>query len=90
MQDNATQTVVRGLVKNGQLAFVGGGWSQHDEACPHYVTMIDQVSWLPSLHAIGVGQLLGNRSCAKMLQNTRLQCLRLLHIFAPESSDLRR
>lgn len=49
MQDNATQAMVRQLIDNGQLSFVGGGWSQHDEACPHYVTMIDQV-WMSALH----------------------------------------
>ena len=32
---------VRGLVKSGQLQFINGGWSMHDEACTHYVSMIE-------------------------------------------------
>ena len=31
---------VRALVKNGQLQFVGGGWSQEDEACTNYEGII--------------------------------------------------
>eukprot|EP01063_Lacrimia_lanifica_P011272 TRINITY_DN1808_c0_g1_i8.p1 TRINITY_DN1808_c0_g1~~TRINITY_DN1808_c0_g1_i8.p1 ORF type:complete len:1110 (+),score=493.11 TRINITY_DN1808_c0_g1_i8:91-3420(+) len=36
--------VIRGLVKNGQLEFVNGGWCMHDEASPYYVEMIDQTT----------------------------------------------
>jgi len=31
---------VKTLVKNGQLEFINGGWSMHDEACPIYEDMI--------------------------------------------------
>eukprot|EP00347_Sterkiella_histriomuscorum_P000869 403374211 len=36
---------VKILVKNGQLEFVNGGWSMHDEACPHYEDMIENMLW---------------------------------------------
>jgi hypothetical protein len=35
---------VRGLVRNGQLQFVNGGWCMHDEATTHYVDMVDQTT----------------------------------------------
>lgn len=43
-QDEATQTLVKRLVKDGQLQFVNGGWCMHDEATPHYIDMIDQTT----------------------------------------------
>jgi len=43
-QDSDMQTTVKGLVANGQLAFVNGGWCMHDEAASHYVAMIDQTT----------------------------------------------
>jgi len=36
---------VRGLVKSGQLQFINGGWSMHDEACTHYVSMIENTAF---------------------------------------------
>ena len=36
---------VRGLVKNKQLEFVNAGWSMHDEACPIYEDMIDNMMY---------------------------------------------
>jgi len=35
---------VRKLVANGQLTFANGGWTQHDEANPSYVSMVDQTT----------------------------------------------
>ena len=34
---------VRGLVKNGQLELINGGWAMHDEACPTYEDMINNM-----------------------------------------------
>jgi hypothetical protein len=31
-------------VASGQLSFVLNGWAQHDEACPHFITMLDQTT----------------------------------------------
>lgn len=36
---------MRGLVKSGQLQFINGGWSMHDEACTHYVSMIENTAF---------------------------------------------
>ena len=34
---------MRGLVRNGQLEIINAGWSMHDEACPIYEDMIDNM-----------------------------------------------
>ena len=34
---------VKKLVKNGQLEILSGGWSMHDEACPTFEDMIDNM-----------------------------------------------
>jgi len=34
---------VKGFVKNGQLELINGGWSMHDEACPTYDDMINNM-----------------------------------------------
>ena len=42
-QDETMKAKVRGLVKEGRLEFVNAGWSMHDEACPHYEDMINNM-----------------------------------------------
>ena len=34
---------VKKLVKNGQLEMLSGGWSMHDEACPTFEDLIDNM-----------------------------------------------
>ena len=43
-QSEDTRRTVRGLVRDGRLDFVNGGWVQNDEAASHYVGMIDQTT----------------------------------------------
>ena len=43
-QGEAVRATTRRLVDNHQLEFVNGGWTQHDEANPYYVDMIDQTT----------------------------------------------
>ena len=43
-QDNATKADVKTLVSQNRLQFVNGGWCMHDEANPHYIDMIDQMT----------------------------------------------
>ena len=38
------RNVTKRLVGSGQLSFVLNGWAQHDEATPHFITMMDQTS----------------------------------------------
>ena len=42
-QTDDMKTMVRQLVQQGRLEFVNGGWSMHDEACPHYEDMINNM-----------------------------------------------
>ncbi|RHZ07949.1 hypothetical protein DYB31_006453 [Aphanomyces astaci] len=45
-QTNETKQLVKQLVKNGQLDLsANGGWVMHDEATPHYTTMLDQTAF---------------------------------------------
>ena len=43
--DDWSRHQVRKVINNGQLEFVGGGWSMNDEAATHYLSIIDQFSW---------------------------------------------
>jgi lysosomal alpha-mannosidase len=43
-QSPATQAIVKGLVTSGQLEFINGGWTMHDEACVHFEDMVDQMT----------------------------------------------
>ena len=42
-QSAEMQEKVKGLVKSGQLEMINAGWSMHDEACPTYEDMIDNM-----------------------------------------------
>jgi len=35
--------IVKGLVDEGRLEFVGGGWSMNDEAATHYEDIINNL-----------------------------------------------
>jgi alpha-mannosidase len=43
-QPDDRRNATRGLVTNGQLEFINGGWCMHDEASPFYVEMVDQTT----------------------------------------------
>lgn len=43
-QTNATQQIVRDLVRQGRLEFANGGWVMNDEATAHYGAIIDQMT----------------------------------------------
>ncbi|GKY91492.1 hypothetical protein MPSEU_000121400 [Mayamaea pseudoterrestris] len=43
-QSDAIKDSVRYLIANEQLSFANGGYSMHDEACAHYIGMVDQTS----------------------------------------------
>jgi hypothetical protein len=43
-QDELTRLAVKELVRNGQLTFVNGGMTMHDEATTYYNEMIDNMS----------------------------------------------
>jgi len=42
-QDEEVKEQVKMLVKEGRFEFVNGGWSMHDEACPHFEDMINNM-----------------------------------------------
>ena len=43
LQTDFRKEQVKGLVRNKQLEFIGVGWSMHDEACPTYEDMIQNM-----------------------------------------------
>ncbi|KAI4350436.1 hypothetical protein L6164_004892 [Bauhinia variegata] len=43
-QSEAVKHVVKQLVSAGQLEFINGGMSMHDEAATHYIDMVDQTT----------------------------------------------
>ncbi|XP_036044539.1 lysosomal alpha-mannosidase isoform X3 [Onychomys torridus] len=43
-QTNATQDIVRKLVRQGRLEFVNGGWVMNDEGATHYGAIVDQMT----------------------------------------------
>ncbi|XP_004635625.1 lysosomal alpha-mannosidase isoform X2 [Octodon degus] len=43
-QTNATQEIVRSLVRQGRLEFANGGWVMNDEAATHYGAIVDQMT----------------------------------------------
>ena len=44
-QNSYIQGIVKNLVDEGRLEFVGGGWSMNDEATTHYSAIIDNMSF---------------------------------------------
>lgn len=44
-QEDHMRHIVKKLVANGQLEFIGGAWSMNDEATTHYQSVIDQFTW---------------------------------------------
>ena len=43
-QDEDVREIVRALVNQNQLEFIGGGWSMNDEGASHYAAIVDQMS----------------------------------------------
>jgi hypothetical protein len=42
-QNDQMKGKVKELIKNGQLELINAGWSMHDEACPTYDDMINNM-----------------------------------------------
>jgi alpha-mannosidase len=44
-QSEETKADLRKLVAEGRFEFVNAGWSMHDEACPHYEDMLNNMAY---------------------------------------------
>ena len=44
-QDDETKAMIKQMVNEGRLEFIGGGWSMHDEATVHYSSLIDNMAF---------------------------------------------
>ncbi|XP_049286781.1 lysosomal alpha-mannosidase-like isoform X4 [Anopheles funestus] len=44
-QNQEMREIVKNLVDEGRLEFIGGAWSMNDEASVHYQSVIDQFTW---------------------------------------------
>lgn len=42
-QDESMKNITRKLIRNGQFEFINAGWSMHDEACPIFEDMINNM-----------------------------------------------
>lgn len=42
-QSDKTKAALKELIKEGRFEFVNAGWSMHDEACPHFEDMINNM-----------------------------------------------
>lgn len=44
-QPHRIRKIVKRLVREGRLEFIGGSWSMHDEATTHYHSIVDGFTW---------------------------------------------
>ena len=44
-QGEERKELVRQLLAEGRLEFIGGGWSMNDEAAAHYTAIIDNMAY---------------------------------------------
>lgn len=42
-QNDEKKELTKKLINNGQLELINAGWSMHDEACPNYEDMINNM-----------------------------------------------
>ena len=50
-QNEDTKEMVKQMVNEGRLEFIGGGWSMHDEATVHYSALVDNMAFgMKNLH----------------------------------------
>eukprot|EP00760_Papus_ankaliazontas_P032647 PhM_4_TR5922/c0_g1_i1/m.11492/K12311/MAN2B1, LAMAN; lysosomal alpha-mannosidase len=63
-QNTTRKALVRGLVERGQLQFIGGGWSMHDEGCVHHVSVINNMA-MGAQELVNATKLLGDAPLLK-------------------------